>query len=1075
MIYSQNSSDAFNLSGNPVISGNLNGDTPCNLRLYQGSANIVDTLGSSANIGVTMQTPGVFTNSANTDYNVASKFTSDNAEYSVLKNADGQLYLGNHTHTWTYSASGDTITATCTGTGTCDITPKPTVTISAEGKTYDGTAVTATVTKSDNWTTENGLTGPGTIIYSPANSANAGTYTASVTVGTGTGAATAQVQFTISPKTVSAPTITLSPESYTYDGTAKKPTVTVADGTTTIDATEYTVSYSDNTNAGTATVTITDKDGGNYTVSGSKTFTINKASQSAPVVSSTNETIEGKADGTITGVTTAMEYKLSTTTVYTAVTGTTITGLAAGTYNVRYAEDANHEASPAADVVINTGSKLTVQFDADGGTPEPAAQQLTYGQKVTKPETDPTKTGYTFKFWSADRETEYDFSTELTANITLKAIYDVNKYKLYFDYAGGGSAEYNVEYGEKLTDYIPTISQEGYTFLGWDKEIPETMPANDLSFTAQWKINQYTITFNTNGGTEIAPITQDYGTAITAPAIPTRPGYHFTGWSPAIPETMPAYDLTVNAQWSSNTPIYVPTPVVTTEATTTTTTAEEEDITSETVDSDDDTTTTPVDDDTDDNTDGDDTTNSVDNDTDDDTDGDDTTNPADNDTDGDTDGDDTTNHVDNDSGDDTSGDDTTNPADNDADGDDTTNHVDNDTGDDTDGDDTTNPADNDSSNDTGSDDTTNPVDNDTGDDTSGDDTTNPVDNDTGDDTSGDDTTNPVDNDTGDDTGGDDTANPADNDTGDDTTAPIDSDNNIFEGVETLEEAKEIAVEKAMDMVHDCDGKEIHMIIERFREKIEDGSVQTIEELEDMFKELSYEVKVQKKVQSAIMNIQSDMDSFEKNMNYTPESLNFLKEKHTELIVKLENASSEEEAEMLIEQWKQSLSEIRVFRIENKEGTYFLMTSTNGIKSDASVSVQSCELSEKEKEMIAGYLAQNNYTVMTILDVTVRNYDEGGEYSVTIQLPPDAPVGGKYTVICIGENGETKYLDAKYNTDGTITFKTDRFSKMVIAGKQGIPIWYGIGAFLLVALISWFILLFGKRRKKEEEKEVLNYG
>ena len=75
-------------------------------------------------------------------------------------------------------------------------------------------------------------------------------------------------------KTVSSPTITLSETTFVYDGKAKTPTVTVKDGETVIPASEYTVGYSNNTNVGTATVTITDKDGGNYTVSGSATFEI---------------------------------------------------------------------------------------------------------------------------------------------------------------------------------------------------------------------------------------------------------------------------------------------------------------------------------------------------------------------------------------------------------------------------------------------------------------------------------------------------------------------------------------------------------------------------------------------------------------------------------------------------------------------------------------------------------------------------------------------------------------------------------------------------------------------------------
>ena len=74
--------------------------------------------------------------------------------------------------------------------------------------------------------------------------------------------------------TVSNPTITLSGTSFEYTGEAIKPTVTVKDGSTTIPASEYTVSYSNNKNVGMATVTITDMKGGNYTVSGSATFEI---------------------------------------------------------------------------------------------------------------------------------------------------------------------------------------------------------------------------------------------------------------------------------------------------------------------------------------------------------------------------------------------------------------------------------------------------------------------------------------------------------------------------------------------------------------------------------------------------------------------------------------------------------------------------------------------------------------------------------------------------------------------------------------------------------------------------------
>lgn len=99
-------------------------------------------------------------------------------------------------------------------------------------------------------------------------------------------------------------------------------------------------------------------------------------------------------------------------------------------------------------------------------------------------------------------------------------------------------------------------TKEGYTFIGWyngesewDFETPVTA---DLTLTAKWQINRYTITFDTAGGSEVPSITQDYGTAITAPANPTKTGYTFAGWDKTIPTTMPAGDMTITARWTEN-------------------------------------------------------------------------------------------------------------------------------------------------------------------------------------------------------------------------------------------------------------------------------------------------------------------------------------------------------------------------------------------------------------------------------------------------------------------------------------------------------------------------------------------
>ena len=125
-------------------------------------------------------------------------------------------------------------------------------------------------------------------------------------------------------------------------------------------------------------------------------------------------------------------------------------------------------------------------------------------------------------------------------------------YTLTFDTNGGSTiAPITQDYGTAITAPAdPT--KTGYTFAGWTPAIPTTMPAENMTIKAKWTVNQYTLTFDTNGGSAIAPITQDYGTAITAPADPTKTGYTFAGWTPAIPATMPAENMTIKAQWRYN-------------------------------------------------------------------------------------------------------------------------------------------------------------------------------------------------------------------------------------------------------------------------------------------------------------------------------------------------------------------------------------------------------------------------------------------------------------------------------------------------------------------------------------------
>ena len=165
-----------------------------------------------------------------------------------------------------------------------------------------------------------------------------------------------------------------------------------------------------------------------------------------------------------------------------------------------------------------------------------------YGTPITAPTL--TRKGYTFKGW--DKEIPETMPAE---NITVKAQWEINQYTIAFDTNGGSEiAQITQDYGTEITA-PDNPTRKGYTFKGWDKEIPRTMPVENITVKAQWEINQYTITFDTNGGSEIAPITQDYGTEITAPDNPTRKGYTFKGWDKEIPKAMPAENITITARW----------------------------------------------------------------------------------------------------------------------------------------------------------------------------------------------------------------------------------------------------------------------------------------------------------------------------------------------------------------------------------------------------------------------------------------------------------------------------------------------------------------------------------------------
>ena len=192
-----------------------------------------------------------------------------------------------------------------------------------------------------------------------------------------------------------------------------------------------------------------------------------------------------------------------------------------------------------------TINQYTFTFDADGGS-DVAAITQNYGTKIDSP-TAPTKTGYTFAGWVPAIP-----ETVPAENMSFKAQWTINQYTLTFDADNGTEATViTQDFGTKF-DSPAAPTKTGYTFAGWDSEVPETIPAENKSFKALWTINQYTFTFDADGGSDVAAITQNYGTKIDSPTAPTKTGYTFAGWVPAIPETVPAENMSFKAQWTIN-------------------------------------------------------------------------------------------------------------------------------------------------------------------------------------------------------------------------------------------------------------------------------------------------------------------------------------------------------------------------------------------------------------------------------------------------------------------------------------------------------------------------------------------
>lgn len=436
-----------------TIGGNVKiTDNTCkNVELSSGKTITIDkSLTKDAQIGITtfpkpsQTTPRIqIAAGADRSLKYTDIFKPDMTDY-VITQTGTDLYLGIHQHNWTYSAEGATITIKCDAEncnlGT-DFAATYTVTAPTDYLTYSGSDKPATVEVSEN-ATDLTLPEKPTVTYQKQNGnefetlngvpTDVGTYRASIKMGN----KTASVTYKIVSKEVANPTIEVT-GTYTYDGTKKKPSVVVKDGEKEISASEYSVSYVDNINAGTATVKITDVDGGNYNVSGSKKFPIDKAiitvtpnTDQKKIYGDEDPTLKYNYAGAVTGETPAFtgilsrvegknagEYDIQSGTLALADNGS----FKAANYELKLADTTVQftivpKTLTAEDLEFITDTPITKQYD---GTIEctTAKVKIKDSAKADPNDEVPTVTGtYAYNSANVTEANKVTFTSDMTSN-----------------------------------------------------------------------------------------------------------------------------------------------------------------------------------------------------------------------------------------------------------------------------------------------------------------------------------------------------------------------------------------------------------------------------------------------------------------------------------------------------------------------------------------------------------------------------------------------------------------------------------------------------------------------------------
>ena len=254
-----------------------------------------------------------------------------------------------------------------------------------------------------------------------------------------------------------------------------------------------------------------------------------------------------------------VETETITLTAPSARTGYTFTGWTCGGNAItQIVLGSTGDKTIIANWSLNT---YAVTYDKGAyGTGTIDAGSKTHGVNFTLSSSTFTREGYTQTGWSTSDggSKVYDLGGSYTTDavITLYPFWSLNSHTLAWNANGGslegGTAAGTTAYGTALT--APTATRTGYTFAGWSPEVPATMPDVDATYTAQWNVNSYILTWTTDGDALTGTYTNGstaYGTTIVAPNTPTKTGYTFNGWTPDVAETMPAANTTYTATWNA--------------------------------------------------------------------------------------------------------------------------------------------------------------------------------------------------------------------------------------------------------------------------------------------------------------------------------------------------------------------------------------------------------------------------------------------------------------------------------------------------------------------------------------------